>query len=67
MAYSYKNSKGITYYLHSKEVTLRGGGRTQVIYYFAKNVKDGAIDGLPDGFRVVESQRTGLPVLQRAR
>ncbi len=26
MAYSYQNSKGQTYYLHGKDVTLQGGG-----------------------------------------
>ena len=35
MGYSHKNSKGVTYYLHSKDVTLRGG-RNQTIYYFAE-------------------------------
>ena len=35
MAYSHTNSKGSTYYLHSKDVTLRGG-RNQTIYYFSR-------------------------------
>ena len=35
MAYSHKNSKGITYYLHKSEVTLRGG-KPQTIYFFTK-------------------------------
>ena len=33
MAYSHTNSKGKTYYLHTKDVELRGG-RNQTIYYF---------------------------------
>lgn len=65
MAYSYTNSKGQTYYLHSREVTLRGGNRQQTIYYFAKQAGSGAIDELPGGFEVKESERTGLPVLKR--
>lgn len=36
MAYSHTNSKGVTYYLHSSDVTLRGG-KQQTIYYFVKN------------------------------
>ncbi len=64
MAYSHTNSRGTTYYLHSKEVTLKGG-RKQVIYYFAKEVKPGAIDSLPEGYIVVENQRTGLPILKK--
>lgn len=64
MAYSFKNSKGQTYYLHSKDVTLRGG-RQQTIYYFAREVKDGAIDAVPAGYKVMETKRTGMPVLKK--
>jgi len=65
MAYSYKNSKGQTYYLHSKEVTLRGG-RQQRIYWFAKEVKEEtALDEVPADYEVMESQRTGLPILRK--
>lgn len=65
MAYSYTNSKGVTYYLHSKEVTLRGG-RQQRIYYFAKQEKPGeTVDQLPAGFQVNENQRNGFPTLKR--
>lgn len=63
MAYSHTNSKGQTYYLHSKDVTLKGG-RQQTIYYFAKEVKDGALDSLPPGKKVIENARTGLPMLK---
>ncbi len=64
MAYSHKNSKGQTYFLHSQNVTLRGG-RKQVIFYFAKEVKPGALDELPEGRMVVENKKTGLPLLKR--
>ena len=65
MAYSHKNSKGQTYYLHSKDVTLRGG-RKQTIYYFAREEKAGVLNALPEGRVVVENKRTGLPLLKRA-
>lgn len=65
MAYSHKNNKGLTYYLHSKVVTLRGGNRKQTIYYFAKQAGSGAIEAVPAGFEVVENKKTGLPVLRR--
>jgi len=65
MAFSHKNSKGQTYYLHSKNVTLRGG-RKQVIYYFARQVKPGALEALPEGKLVVENKRTGLPLVKSA-
>ena len=63
MAFSHTNSKGQTYYLHSKDVTLRGG-RQQTIYYFAREVKPGALDELPAGKQIVENKRTGLPLLK---
>jgi len=64
MAYETKNSKGQTYYLHSKDVTLRGG-RPQTIYYFAKEVKTGSLDEIPEGYTVMENKRTGLPMLKK--
>ena len=53
MVYEHKNTKGKTYYLHSK-------GR---LFYFSKKPEEG-ID-LPEGFDVVENQKTGLPMLKR--
>jgi len=64
MAYSYKNSKGVTYYLHYKDVTLRGG-RKQRIYFFARDVRDNSLDAVPAGYKVVETKRTGMPVLKK--
>lgn len=67
MAYSVQSKKsGETYFLHSKEVTLRGG-RKQVIYYFARQEKEGAMDDLPEGYEVMENSRTGLPMLRKAK
>jgi len=34
MAYEFKNSRGVSYFLHSKDVTLKGG-RQQTIFFFA--------------------------------
>ena len=56
MGYSHQNSKGKTYFLHSKDVVLKGG-RNQTIYYFAKEAKAGACD-LPAGKTVVENTKT---------
>lgn len=65
-AYAYENSKGITYYLHTKEVTLKGG-RKQQIYYFAKAVNpEFALASIPASRVVSENKRTGLPLLKRA-
>ena len=65
MAFSHKNSKGQEYFLHSKEVTLKGG-RTQVIYYFARAVNaEFALDALPADRMISENPRTGLPLLKK--
>lgn len=65
MAYEHTNSKGQKYYLHQKDVTLKGG-RVQRIYYFAREEKEGTIDAVPEGMTVVENPRTGLPILKKA-
>lgn len=65
MAYSVQSKKtGETYYLHSKDVILRGG-RKQTIYYFARAEKEGVMDALPAGMVVMENSRTGLPMLKK--
>lgn len=67
MAYSVKSKKtGENYFLHKKDVTLRGG-RKQTIYYFAKTEKAGTMDDLPDGYEVMENKRTGLPMLRKKK
>jgi hypothetical protein len=63
MAYTYKNSKGNEYILHSKDTTLKNG-RKQTIYFFAKEEKENPLDEVPKGFKVKETSN-GLPVLTR--
>ena len=65
MAYSHTYSKGNTYFLHSRKTVLKGG-REQTIYFFAKTVKEGAIDAVPEGYEVSES-KNGLPVLKKKK
>jgi hypothetical protein len=65
-AYSYTNKKGQAYYLHTREVTLKNG-RKQRIFFFARDVRpDQALQEVPAGYTVIETQRTGMPVLKRA-
>lgn len=68
MAYSLKSAKnGKTYFLHSKEVSL-AGPRLQRIYYFAGYTDQAhVLDELPDGYEVIENERTGLPMLRKKR
>lgn len=65
MAFTYTNSKGVKYYLHFKDVTLRGG-KKQRIYFFARDVRDGSLDEVPAGYEVMETKRTGMPVLKKS-
>ena len=53
MAYSHTNSKGTTYYLHTN-------GK---MFFFSREVKEGALDALPAGKTVVE-MKTGMLVLK---
>ncbi|GIK43723.1 MAG: hypothetical protein BroJett011_75560 [Chloroflexota bacterium] len=63
MAFSYKNKKGTTYYLHGRETQLKSGQK-RTIYFFAKEAKEGQLDALPSGYQVSETAN-GLPVLKK--
>jgi hypothetical protein len=63
MAYSYRNSRGTTYFLHEKVRTLKSG-KKQSLYFFSKTVKEGALNAVPAGYEVSET-KNGLPVLKR--
>lgn len=68
-AYQFVNSKGVTYYLHKKDVVLRGD-RAQTIYFFSKQIggksgKEQAIEQLPEGRTVTENPRNGFPTLKK--
>lgn len=65
MAYTHKNKKGQLYYLHSQKVKLRGSGKEQIIYFFAREERRNAIDELPQGYMVKEVAKTGLPLLKK--
>jgi hypothetical protein len=65
MAFKYSNSKGQDYFLHHTQVTLKGSGKKQNIYFFARTARANAIDALPEGYKVLEVKKTGLPVLKK--
>lgn len=67
MPYSHTNSKGVVYYLFSKDVVLRGG-KKQTIYYFSKsntNDKGEAVSAVPADRAVVENERNGFLALRK--
>lgn len=53
MGYEHTNSKGKKYYLHSR-------GR---LFFFSKEATD-SID-MPSGYKVIENQITGLPMIKK--
>ena len=63
MAYTFTNSKGKKYFLHSKKI-VRPSGKDTILYYFSGELKAGfALDAVPAGKSVVE-MKSGLPVLK---
>ncbi len=61
MAFSHQNSKGTTYYLHSRPARGNTGSK---LYFFAREEKEGVEPELPKGYEVKETS-TGLPVLKK--
>jgi hypothetical protein len=68
MAYKHTNSKGVTYYLHQTEVTLRGG-KKQIIFFFAKVPKNakGEPTDLPEDRVVKENPRNGFLTISKKK
>ena len=64
MAYSFTNSKGNTYYLHTKKSTT-STGKERTLFYFSKELKpEDALDAVPAGYTVAE-MKTGMLVLKK--
>lgn len=64
MAFSFKNSRGKTYFLHGRTRDLKSG-KKQTLYFFAKTEKEDTLDAVPKGYEVIES-KNGLPLLKRS-
>ena len=64
MAYSHTNSKGSTYYLHTKK-SVTSTGKERTLFYFSKELREGeALDAVPAGYTVAE-MKTGMLVLKK--
>ncbi len=65
-AYIHTNTRGQEYVLHGKRARLMNG-HTQQIYYFARDARPHeALAAVPEGYRVQENERTGLPFLKKS-
>ena len=67
MAFQVTSKKsGKNYFLHSRKQELKGGQQV-MLYFFAGQPGEGAIDALPEGYEVSENTKTGLPLLKKKR
>ena len=71
--FSYTNSKGVTYYLYTKEgIQLRGAKTPRSIYFFSKDANrelgegESVVTEVPAGYKVEESARNGFVYLKKA-
>lgn len=64
--YAHENTKGVTYYLNSKKVVLRGGHERQ-IYYFTKDKGRLEACALPEGWEVTENAHNGFCTIRRIK
>ena len=65
MAYSHTNSKGSTYFLHTKK-SMTSTGKERTLFYFSKEVREGeTLDAVPAGYTVAE-MKTGMLVFKKA-
>ena len=64
MAFSFTNKRGVTYFLHANS-KITSTGKTQTLYFFAKEKKAGVQEAVPQGYKVDETAN-GLPVLKKA-
>ena len=65
MAYSHTNSKGSTYFLHTKK-SMTSTGKERTLFYFSKEMREGeTLDAVPAGYTVAE-MKTGMLVLKKA-
>jgi len=67
-AYVHTNSAGVKYYLHKKDVVLRGG-KNQTIYFFCKDEEGakGEPSGLPEGYTVTENPKNRFLTLKKIK
>lgn len=62
MGFSYQNSKGQTYFLHTRKAGKGGNGE---IFFFAKSAGENAAGHLPEKYEVIENLKTGLPIIRK--
>ena len=58
MSYKHTNSRGQAYWLHKR---VGKGGAT--LFFFSKSEED-SIDK-PEGYKIIENPRTGLPMVKK--
>jgi hypothetical protein len=64
MGYIHSNSLGVTYYLNTRKVLLRGN-REYPIYYFSKDRRPETECDLPEGYKVIENRRNSFLTIKK--
>jgi hypothetical protein len=64
MAYTFTNSKGKKYFLHSKKIKRASGKDTELFFFASEEKPEFAVAAVPAGKKVVE-MASGLPVLKK--
>lgn len=64
--FSMINSKGVLLFLHTTNVTLRGG-KPQRIYYFSPKISGETVEALPEDREVKENPRNGFLTISKKR
>jgi hypothetical protein len=63
--FQHTNSKGVTYFLNMKEVTLRGGKRMSVYFFTIDQRPATAVEALPADMEIRENPRNGFLTVVR--
>ncbi|MEA4909191.1 MAG: hypothetical protein GYA17_14835 [Chloroflexi bacterium] len=65
MAFTFKNSKGNEYYLHTRTTVLKSGKKQQIFFFSRSQDGDEVLNKVPEGYEAIETS-TGLPVLRKS-
>lgn len=63
--FSHTNSKGVTYYLNVKAVTLRGGEKKDIYFFTKYKNSNTGVEELPEDMEVRENPRNGFLTVVR--
>lgn len=60
------DNQGRDWFLHSQTIELKNGNGKSTTYFFAREKRKNACD-MPEGYTVMSSPKTGMPMLRKKR